>query len=360
MGESIVDGAHDNDEQANLSNRDGEPEGSEREEDRSTAIGCGCIGPEGPQIGGMDSLELDLSSLEVERTVETECHDDTKVVTADDHMLMLILVLYLAYMSGPVQINPSLLTMPGGEDTVQHDSEVNPEAKPSDHHHDLRGSSFREGSANRNFIHSFVMNHFDVWDKWSGLWTDAMLNVMCGEDDPELCPFGQEEQRKAGKFPVGAKKVGGKRMRLRRGITLDSGAADNVIPRRMIRKWMRIRQSPGSRRNVHDVAANSSGIKNGGEVDFQFMSENNEMQSWVFQVAEVNKALCAVSYMVDHDDRIIFDRDKKTGADTSHMIHKPSGKTIKLRRERNVWTIDATIVDNDGGPDIAGDFARQG
>ena len=84
------------------------------------------------------------------------------------------------------------------------------------------------------------------------------------------------------------------------------------------------------------------------------------MQSWVFQVAEVNKALCAVSYMVDHDSRIVFGRDNGIGADTSHMIHKPSGKTIKLRRERNVWTIDATIVDDDGGPDIAGDFARQG
>ena len=127
-------------------------------------------------------------------------------------------------------------------------------------------------------VQGLIVNHFNVWDKWSDLWSDTMMRVMCSACDPCLCPFTREERAlKKSKEP--ARKVGGRRMKLRRGVTLDSGAADNVIPRRMLRKWMRIRQSPGSRKGVHDVAANTARIKNEGEVYFQFESENKEMQS---------------------------------------------------------------------------------
>ena len=42
------------------------------------------------------------------------------------------------------------------------------------------------------------------------------------------------------------------------------------------------------------------------------------------------KALCAVSYLVDHGYRVIFDRDDATGIDTSHILNKATGKTIKM------------------------------
>ena len=72
----------------------------------------------------------------------------------------------------------------------------------------------------------------------------------------------------------------------------------------------------------------------------------------------MNKVLCAVSYLVDHGMKVIFDRDERSGVDTSHILNKKTGKTIKLRRERNVWSIDAYIDEDD--ETTVSSFARQG
>ena len=58
------------------------------------------------------------------------------------------------------------------------------------------------------------------------------------------------------------RKVLKKRLKLKRGITVDSGAANNVMPKRMIRDKSKIRPSPGSRRGAHFVAANDGIIPN--------------------------------------------------------------------------------------------------
>ena len=76
----------------------------------------------------------------------------------------------------------------------------------------------------------------------------------------------------------------------------------------------------------------------------------------MFQVAAVNKALCAVSYLVDNGYRVIFDRDDKTGVDTSHILNKSTGRSIRMNREKNVWTIGAFIDELDP----KSGFARQG
>ena len=152
-------------------------------------------------------------------------------------------------------------------------------------------------------------------------------------------------------------------MRMGRGMTVDSGAADNVMPRRMVRGNFNkvIRQSPSSRANVHYLAADNARIRNEGETDFRFTTGggDEEEESWTFQIAAVNKVLCAVSYLVDHQMRVIFDRDEKTGVDTSHILNKKSGKSIKMKRERNVWVIDAFIDEEDEGINAA-PFARRG
>ena len=44
----------------------------------------------------------------------------------------------------------------------------------------------------------------------------------------------------------------------------------------------------------------------------------------------------------------LFDRDDATGTDLSFITCKATGESIKIRRDRNVWTIDA-IVDEDAG-----------
>ena len=146
-------------------------------------------------------------------------------------------------------------------------------------------------------------------------------------------------------------------MRMSRGMTVDSGAADNVMPRKMIRGFLNmIRASAGSKAGVHYVAANNGRIPNEGECDFTFVTDGGQEETWTFQVAAVNKALCAVSYLVDHGYRVIFDRDDATGVDTSHILNKATGKTINMVREKNVWTIDAFIDEEDK----KAPFARRG
>ena len=136
---------------------------------------------------------------------------------------------------------------------------------------------------------------------------------------------------------------------------MDSGAHDNVIPRRMLRGRARIRPSAASKAGIHYVAANNGRIANEGEADFAFRTTEGNDLEWTFQVAEVNKALASVSALVDANCRATFDRDEVTKADISFIYNKTTGVSTKLRRERNVWVLDAWIDVKD--PDEL--FARQ-
>ena len=89
-------------------------------------------------------------------------------------------------------------------------------------------------------------------------------------------------------------------------------------------------------------------------MDFKFHTEEKTSLSWTFQIAEVNKALAAVSTLVDDRHRVIFDQDDVTGADCSFIIDKRTGQSTKMRRENNVWMVDAYVDE-----DISLDFARQ-
>ena len=64
------------------------------------------------------------------------------------------------------------------------------------------------------------------------------------------------------------------------------------------------------------------------------------------KIAEINKALCAVSCLVDQGNQVIFDQDEKTGVDTPRIVSKKTGNIIRLVRDRNVWTIDAYIEED--------------
>ena len=143
-----------------------------------------------------------------------------------------------------------------------------------------------------------------------------------------------------------------------RGMTVDSGTADNVIPRRMVKeKFNRIRSSKGSKAGVQYVSASSARIPNDGECNYHFQTKDGHKDNHVFQIAEVNKALCAVSYLVHRNNQVIFDQDEATGLDISRIVTKKTGKIINMTREHNVWTIDAFIEED---PEEAGDFGRRG
>ena len=148
------------------------------------------------------------------------------------------------------------------------------------------------------------------------------------------------------------------KLKLKKGITMDSGAGNNVMPRRMVIRKSEIRESEGSRRGVHYVAANDGRIPNEGEYDLKFSTVEGQEQCLTFQIAEVNKALCAVSNLVDNGYRVVFDKNMKTDQDTSHMIHKETGVTTRYRRTRNVWVLNAFIDGSNNNKDQS--FHRRG
>ena len=143
------------------------------------------------------------------------------------------------------------------------------------------------------------------------------------------------------KGPLRAKQIMGRRMRLRRGITMDSGAAANVMPRRMCRYPRLIRPSPGSIAGVKYVAANDGIIRNEGAYDFNFTTSEDHSEAVVMQIAEANKALGSVAYFVDRAYQVVYDKDMSTGKDLSRMTHKPSGRISNFRREKSIWILDA-------------------
>ena len=198
-----------------------------------------------------------------------------------------------------------------------------------------------------------------MMQEWLPLMTTAMQDLWQKEVDKDVPIDAVSAATKDGSSAKGmqpAKKIGGKRYRLSRGVTVDSGAYDNVIPRRLLR-GRRVRPSEASKAGIHYVACNNGRIPNEGEADLAFQSKEGHEHRWTFQVAEVNKVLAAVSDLVDTKHRVIFDQDERTGADISFIVDKTTGKATKMRRERKVWVVDAWIDEDDAGNSPAS-FAR--
>ena len=71
----------------------------------------------------------------------------------------------------------------------------------------------------------------------------------------------------------------------------------------------------------------------------------------------MNRVLAAVSALVDDNHRVVFDKDMNTGTDLSFITNKATNESIWMRRENNVWVIDAYVeADSDNEEE---DFHRR-
>ena len=131
-------------------------------------------------------------------------------------------------------------------------------------------------------------------------------------------------------------------MKLRQGITMDSGSHHNVMPRRLV-KASRIRQSAFSKRGVHYIAANKGTIANEGETSFEFETTDGDPECWDFQIAEGNKALGSIADRVDNNNRVVFDKDMLKDRDVSYIFNKTSRRIINMVRDGNVRKVDARV-----------------
>ena len=125
-------------------------------------------------------------------------------------------------------------------------------------------------------------------------------------------------------------------IKIRKGLTIDSGAADHVMPLGWL-AWIVMVASAGSLRCLHYVAASGTRIPNLGQQVVTFLTESGTWATWTFQVAAVNKPLVSVSKLVDDGYRVVFDDE------ASYCWHKKSGRRIAIKRERGVFVVDAYV-----------------
>ena len=122
-------------------------------------------------------------------------------------------------------------------------------------------------------------------------------------------------------------------------MTVDSGAADNVIPHRMVKgEFNRIRSSKGSMAGVHYVSASSARIPNEGECDFHFQTKDGQKENYTFQIAEVNKTLISVLKLIAAGNEVILEETNP------RIVNKKTGETTSIRKQNGIFVIDLYIL----------------
>ena len=143
-------------------------------------------------------------------------------------------------------------------------------------------------------------------------------------------------------------------IKLKRGLTIDSGAADHVMPSGWL-PWLKARPSAGSVKGLHYVAANGARIANEGEQAVEFVTEEGSRGRWMFHVAKVNKPLASVGKLLDTGHRVVLDEEG------SYVMNKRTRQTMRIGRERGVFVLDVWLSqDNDGDVEMGdeGDKAK--
>ena len=127
-------------------------------------------------------------------------------------------------------------------------------------------------------------------------------------------------------------------LRVRKGLTVDSGAADHVMPIGWLPAILfAIVQSIGSRMGLHYVAADGTIIPNVGQQHVKFMTTEGTWMGILFQLAAINKPLVSVSKLIEDGYQVIFD---DAG---SYILHKKTKNIVRMRKQKGVFVIDCYV-----------------
>ena len=155
-----------------------------------------------------------------------------------------------------------------------------------------------------------------------------------------------------------------KYLRIRNGITMDSGCSVFVVPSGWLHMFA-LEESVGSRNGQAYTAAAKNGkpIYNEGQKLIKFTTVDGQKKKVLFQVAKVNKALASIAGICDNNNHVLFRQD---GGD---VILLSTGKRTPFRRVGNIYVLDAWIInpywqgdtdtDNYNEAEMMG-FSRQG
>ena len=169
---------------------------------------------------------------------------------------------------------------------------------------------------------------------------------------PSWCPIdGVDDKHRPGFEIIGS----GEWVRVRGGMTLDSGCSVFVMPS----KWLRhlaLEPSEGSKRGQKFVAASNHSMQNEGQRTVRFRTQDGSRRQMVFQVAAVNKILASIAGICDNGNTVLFRQDGGT------IRHVQTGRETEFRRQGNVYVMDMWIRNPKHTPTSKQpmDFARPG
>ena len=132
-------------------------------------------------------------------------------------------------------------------------------------------------------------------------------------------------------------------------MTIDSGAAESVMPRGMLEKEPLV-EGEAKRLGVKYVAANGAKMDNYGQKRIRSKKEGlGGISDMLFQVTDVGKPLASATRILD---KVI---SRKQGG--SCIVNNNSGQKIQLTEEKGTFVVDVEYLEPNVDPE---GFARQG
>ena len=160
---------------------------------------------------------------------------------------------------------------------------------------------------------------------------------------------------------------GGDWVRVRNGIGMDTCCAANVMPY----SWLpQIKTEAGKSRQRY-IGATGKIVENKGQKTIQWMTNEGQGRSMVFQMTDVNKILACVAQVCDGENDVLF---RKNGGmiipiGDAKIEIKPNANVTHFGRKGNTYAMDAWVkkVKKAQGPkkdamdvDAVSGFTRQG
>ena len=118
-------------------------------------------------------------------------------------------------------------------------------------------------------------------------------------------------------------------------ITVGSGAAEVVTPPEFAGQYPVL---PSPARGTKYRAAAGKMVENQGEKRVQLVTDTGDLIKMTFQITDVNKPLASVGRITSKKNKVVLDDED------SYILHKPTGKKIKLYKKKNVFVMKVRIA----------------
>ena len=120
-------------------------------------------------------------------------------------------------------------------------------------------------------------------------------------------------------------------------LTIDSGAAEHVIPTQFVPPGM-VQPSEAQRTGVTYRAANGAKLANRGQRKVTILTKENLKPSMTFQITDVKKALASVARICDSGNRVVLE----AGGGYIENVH--NGDRIGITRENNTYALACEML----------------